>query len=89
MNRVGIRRRLFLAVVATVGVDDDGQPYNVNADTVAGALVYITEGVGPAVVGLVRPRIVQKGSITVSCPICTSTSMTVLSGSTMATPAFM
>jgi acetylglutamate kinase len=41
----------FIPVVATIGVDDDGQSYNVNADTVAGAiaealsaekLVYLT-----------------------------------------------
>jgi acetylglutamate kinase len=31
-------REELIPVVATVGVDDDGQPYNVNADTVAGAL---------------------------------------------------
>lgn len=42
----------FIPVVATVGVDGDGQPYNINADTVAGAiaealgaekLVYLTD----------------------------------------------
>ena len=41
----------FIPVIATIGVDDDGQAYNVNADTVAGAiaealvaekLVYLT-----------------------------------------------
>ena len=43
-------------MVATVGVDDAGQAYNVNADTVAGAiaealdaekLVYLTDVAGP------------------------------------------
>jgi acetylglutamate kinase len=38
----GILERLlddgFVPVVATVGVDDEGQPYNINADTVAGAI---------------------------------------------------
>lgn len=42
----------FIPVVATVGVDTDGQPYNINADTVAGAiaeslgaekLIYLTD----------------------------------------------
>ena len=42
-------------MIATVGVDDDGQAYNVNADTVAGAiaealdaekLVYLTDVAG-------------------------------------------
>ncbi len=37
----------------------------------------------------VVPRIVVNGSITVSCPISTSTSMTVAAGSTMPTPASM
>lgn len=42
----------FIPVVATVGVDAEGQPYNINADTVAGAiaeslgaekLIYLTD----------------------------------------------
>jgi acetylglutamate kinase len=42
----------FIPVVATIGTDDAGQPYNINADTVAGAiaealgaekLVYLTD----------------------------------------------
>ena len=42
----------FVPVVATIGTDADGQPYNINADTVAGAiaealgaekLVYLTD----------------------------------------------
>lgn len=42
----------FIPVVATVGVDDAGRPYNINADTVAGAiaealgaekLIYLTD----------------------------------------------
>ena len=42
-------------MIATVGVDDDGQAYNINADTVAGAiaaaldaekLVYLTDVAG-------------------------------------------
>jgi acetylglutamate kinase len=42
----------FIPVVATIGTDDHGQPYNINADTVAGAiaealnaekLVYLTD----------------------------------------------
>lgn len=42
----------FIPVVATVGTDEDGQPYNINADTVAGEvavalgaekLVYLTD----------------------------------------------
>lgn len=48
-------REELIPVVATVGVDDDGQAYNVNADTVAGAiaqalgaekLVYLTDVAG-------------------------------------------
>jgi len=48
-------REELIPVVATVGVDDDGHPYNVNADTVAGAmaealdaekLVYLTDVAG-------------------------------------------
>ncbi len=48
-------REELIPVVATVGVDDDGQPYNVNADAVAGAiaeslgarkLVYLTNVAG-------------------------------------------
>ncbi len=37
----------------------------------------------------VLPRIVVNGSIVVSRPICTSTSITVAAGSTMPTPASM
>jgi len=45
-------REELIPIIATVGVDDDGQAYNVNADTVAGAmaetldaekLVYLTD----------------------------------------------
>jgi acetylglutamate kinase len=48
-------REELIPVVATVGVDDDGRAYNVNADTVAGAmaealdaekLVYLTDVAG-------------------------------------------
>jgi acetylglutamate kinase len=48
-------REELIPVVATVGVDEDGQAYNVNADTVAGAiaqslraekLVYLTDVAG-------------------------------------------
>jgi acetylglutamate kinase len=48
-------REELIPVVATVGVDDEGQAYNVNADTVAGAiaqslraekLVYLTDVAG-------------------------------------------
>jgi acetylglutamate kinase len=48
-------REELIPVVATIGVDYDGQPYNVNADTVAGAiaqalgaekLVYLTDVAG-------------------------------------------
>jgi acetylglutamate kinase len=48
----GLIRDEFVPVVATVGTDDAGQPYNINADTVAGAiaeslgaekLVYLTD----------------------------------------------
>ena len=48
-------REELIPIVATVGVDDDGQAYNVNADTVAGAiaqalsaekLVYLTDVAG-------------------------------------------
>jgi len=48
-------REELIPVVATVGVDEDGQAYNVNADTVAGAiamaleaekLVYLTDVTG-------------------------------------------
>jgi acetylglutamate kinase len=48
-------REELVPVVATIGVDDDGQAYNVNADTVAGAiacslqaekLVYLTDVAG-------------------------------------------
>ena len=50
-----VLREELIPVVATVGVDDDGQAYNVNADTVAGAiaialhaekLVYLTDVAG-------------------------------------------
>lgn len=37
-------------------------------DTVAGAQVYVTEGVGPAVVGLLRPRIVVPQWVTMALP---------------------
>ena len=55
VNPTILRRLLddeFIPVVATVGTDDAGQPYNINADTVAGAiaealgaakLVYLTD----------------------------------------------
>src|SRR5690349_9830018 len=36
--------------------------------TVSGAQVYVTEGVGPAVVGLLRPRIVVPGWVTIALP---------------------
>ncbi len=48
----GLLRDEFVPVVATIGTDDQGQPYNINADTVAGAiaqalhaekLVYLTD----------------------------------------------
>jgi acetylglutamate kinase len=48
-------REELIPIIATVGVDDDGQAYNVNADTVAGAmaealdaekLVYLTDVAG-------------------------------------------
>jgi acetylglutamate kinase len=48
----GLLEREFVPVVAGIGVDDAGQPYNINADTVAGAvaealgaekLVYLTD----------------------------------------------
>jgi acetylglutamate kinase len=48
-------REEFIPVIATIGVDDDGQAYNINADTVAGAiaesldaekLVYLTDVAG-------------------------------------------
>jgi acetylglutamate kinase len=50
-----VLREELIPVVATVGVDDSGQPYNVNADAVAGAiaislqaekLVYLTDVAG-------------------------------------------
>jgi bla regulator protein BlaR1 len=37
-------------------------------DTLAGARVYVTEGVGPAVVGLLRPRIVIPTWVTMALP---------------------
>jgi acetylglutamate kinase len=52
---VRLLREELIPVVATVGVDEDGQAYNVNADTVAGAiatalgaekLVYLTDVAG-------------------------------------------
>jgi acetylglutamate kinase len=52
---VRMLREDLIPVVATIGVDDDGQPYNVNADAVAGAiaeslgarkLVYLTNVAG-------------------------------------------
>ncbi len=52
---VRMLREELIPVIATVGVDDDGQAYNVNADTVAGAmaealdaekLVYLTDVAG-------------------------------------------
>jgi acetylglutamate kinase len=50
-----VLREELIPVVATIGVDDDGQAYNVNADAVAGAiaralraekLVYLTDVAG-------------------------------------------
>jgi acetylglutamate kinase len=50
-----VLREELIPVIATIGVDDDGQPYNVNADAVAGAiagslraekLVYLTDVTG-------------------------------------------
>ncbi len=50
-----LQREDLIPVIATVGVDDDGQAYNINADTVAGAiaesldaekLVYLTDVAG-------------------------------------------
>ena len=52
---VRLIREELIPIVATVGVDEDGQAYNVNADTVAGAiatalgaekLVYLTDVAG-------------------------------------------
>jgi acetylglutamate kinase len=52
---VRLLREEFIPVIATIGVDDDGQAYNINADTVAGAiaesldaekLVYLTDVAG-------------------------------------------
>ncbi len=52
---VRLLREELIPVIATVGVDDEGQAYNVNADTVAGAiasaldaekLVYLTNVAG-------------------------------------------
>jgi acetylglutamate kinase len=52
---VRLLREELIPIVATVGVDEDGQAYNVNADTVAGAiatalgaekLVYLTDVAG-------------------------------------------
>jgi len=34
----GILNEGFVPVISTIGVDDSGQPYNINADTVAGAI---------------------------------------------------
>jgi len=48
-------REELIPVIATIGVDDDGNAYNINADTVAGAiaeslgaekLVYLTDVAG-------------------------------------------
>jgi bla regulator protein BlaR1 len=39
-----------------------------HSDTVAGVRVYVTEGVGPAVVGLVRPRIVVPRWVAMALP---------------------
>ncbi len=52
---VRLLREELIPVIATIGVDDDGQAYNINADTVAGAiaealdaekLVYLTDVAG-------------------------------------------
>ncbi len=52
---VRLLREEFIPVIATIGIDDDGQAYNINADTVAGAiaesldaekLVYLTDVAG-------------------------------------------
>ena len=49
---MGIIANEFIPVVATIGTDETGQAYNINADTVAGAiaealgaekLVYLTD----------------------------------------------
>jgi len=39
----GILNEGFVPVISTIGVDDTGQPYNINADTVAGAIAGALE----------------------------------------------
>ena len=57
--RTGVIDRLLaqdlVPVVATIGVDDDGQSYNINADTAAGAIAdgTVTEGMIPKVASCV------------------------------------
>ena len=61
----GCSREDLIPVIATIGVDDDGQAYNINADTVAGAiaealgaekLVYLTDVEAFAATSTIRRR---------------------------------
>jgi acetylglutamate kinase len=72
---VRLLREELIPVVATIGIGDDGQPYNCNADTVAGAiaealraekLVYLTDVAGiyadwPDEASLVEPASTPTG----------------------------
>jgi len=75
----GLLRDEFIPVVATVGVDDGGQPYNINADTVAAAvaqslnaekLVYLTN-----IAGLLADR-ADESSLISRCTVTELEAMT-------------
>jgi len=63
----GASAAMLLALVAS-GVGLALRKRRWHTDTVAGAQVYVTEGVGPAVVGLMRPRIVVPKWVTLALP---------------------
>src|SRR6185295_18861292 len=63
----GASAAMLLALIAS-GISLALRKRRWHTDTVAGAQVYITEGVGPAVVGLVRPRIVVPKWVTLALP---------------------
>jgi beta-lactamase regulating signal transducer with metallopeptidase domain len=58
---------MLLALIAS-GVHLATRKRRWKQDAVAGAQVYVTEGVGPAVVGLLRPRIVVPRWVTMALP---------------------
>lgn len=63
----GASAAMLLALIAS-GIALALRKRRWHTDTVAGAQVYVTEGVGPAVVGLMRPRIVVPKWVTLALP---------------------